>query len=279
MTETDILFNEGQFVLYDSKSMAYKKDVPYAHFALTDALMEWADANKQPVIHFWQTPPTAILGMMDTKITYFKEALAVFDRYEHDYMVRNSGGLGVVGDPGVLNVSLIYPSGDDRLSIDAAYQLMLDFIRQTFYSVFPDKSIRAFEIRNSYCFGDYDLSIEGKKIAGVSQRRVKDGIAIMLYISVNGDQQKRAVMLKDFYERGLDGSEPAGRYPNVHPDVMTTLEKAYDTKLTVPQIKEMMLNQFDWSEGSYTPSLDMAYQKALDKMLKRNARVFGDDFI
>jgi len=279
MTETDLLFNNGQFVLYDSKSMPYKKDAPYAHFALTDALIERAGANQQPAIHFWQTSPLAILGMMDTKIAQFKEALAVFDRYEHDYMVRNSGGLGVVGDPGVLNVSLIYPTGENRLPIDAAYQLMLQFIRQTFYPVFPDKSIRAFEIRNSYCFGDYDLSIEGRKIAGVSQRRVKDGIAVMLYISVNGDQQKRAEMLKDFYERGLDGSEPAGRYPNVHPNVMTTVEKAYDTKLTVPQVKKMMLEQFDWSKGSYTPALDMGYQKAHDKMLKRNARVFGDDFI
>ena len=33
----------------------------------------------------------------------------------------------------------------------------------------------------------------------------------MLYISVNGDQRKRAEMLKGFYTAGLDGSEPAGR--------------------------------------------------------------------
>lgn len=279
MTETKLQFNKGHFTLYDSKSMPYQKNNHCAHFALTDALIEWAGINKQPVIHFWQTSPLAILGMMDTKIANFNEALVVFDKYEHEYMVRNSGGLAVVGDPGVLNVSLIYPAGDSRLAIDDAYQWMLTFVRQTFYPTFPDKDIKAFEISNSYCFGDYDLSIEGKKIAGVSQRRVKNGIAVMLYISVNGDQQKRAEMLKEFYEVGLDGSEPSGRYPDVHPDVMTTLEEAYDTGMSVPQVKKMMLKQFDYSGGFYTEALSAAYQKALEGMVKRNARVFGEDFI
>src|SRR5690625_6460116 len=76
---------------------------------------------------------------------------------------------------------------------------MLYYIRETFYQIYPYE-IKAYEITNSYCFGDFDLSIEGKKIAGISQRRIKDGVAIMLYISVNGDQEQRAKMLKKFYD-------------------------------------------------------------------------------
>jgi Lipoate-protein ligase A len=155
---------------------------------------------------------------------------------------------------------------------------MLDFIRKTFYPLFPYE-IKAYEITNSYCFGDFDLSIEGKKIAGISQRRIKDGVAIMLYISVNGDQEQRAEMLKKFYDIGLDGSEPAGRYPDIHPEVMTTLEDAYETTLSVDEVKSRMLSHFDWSLGVYSEEIDGYYSEALEKMYRRNRRVFGEDFV
>lgn len=271
-------FNQESFKVFDSKTMPYEKNNASAHFALTDALITYAGANEQPVLHFWQTPPLAILGMMDTRISHFEQALSVFDAYDHDVVIRNSGGLAVVSDPGVLNVSLIYPSNENRLTINTGYEFMLDFIRKTFYPLFPYE-IKAYEITNSYCFGDFDLSIEGKKIAGISQRRIKDGVAIMLYISVNGDQEQRAEMLKKFYDIGLDGSEPAGRYPDIHPEVMTTLEDAYETTLSVEEVKSRMLSHFDWSLGVYSEEIDGYYSEALEKMYRRNRRVFGEDFV
>ncbi|MEY8292324.1 lipoate--protein ligase family protein [Carnobacteriaceae bacterium 52-44] len=271
-------FNQESFKVFDSKTMPYEKNNASAHFALTDALITYAGANEQPVLHFWQTPPLAILGMMDTRISHFEQALSVFDAYDHDVVIRNSGGLAVVSDPGVLNVSLIYPSNENRLTINTGYEFMLDFIRKTLYPLFPYE-IKAYEITNSYCFGDFDLSIEGKKIAGISQRRIKDGVAIMLYISVNGDQEQRAEMLKKFYDIGLDGSEPAGRYPDIHPEVMTTLEDAYETTLSVEEVKSRMLSHFDWSLGVYSEEIDGYYSEALEKMYRRNRRVFGEDFV
>lgn len=271
-------FNHGQFVVYDSNTMPYDTHQHMAHFALTDALITYAGEKNQPLLHFWQTSPLAILGMMDTKIGHFEKGLAVLEKYGHEAVIRNSGGLGVVSDAGVLNVSLIYPTGEPRLSINAGYELMLDFIRATFYPMFP-QTIEAFEISNSYCFGDYDLSIDGRKIAGVSQRRIKDGVAIMVYISVNGDQEQRARMLREFYKAGTDGSEPAGRYPDIHPEVMTTLEEAYQTEMLVDDVKERMLQHFDWTTGEYTEDIDQYFEEGLEKMIRRNTRVFGEDFI
>ena len=271
-------FNQGLFNVFDAQSMPYKKNQSFAHFALTDALITYAGAHEQPLLHFWQTDPLVILGMMDTKIGQFKQALPVFEEYQHQVIVRNSGGLAVVSDPGVLNVSLIYPSKEERLSIDRGYEYMLDFIQETFYPIYPYE-IKAYEITNSYCFGDYDLSIDGRKIAGISQRRIKDGVAIMLYISINGDQKKRAQMLKKFYDRGLDGSEPSGRYPDIHPEVMTTLEEAYGTPLSVNEVKSRMLRHFDWQKGTYDGEMNRYYLEALEKMQRRNRRVFGEDFV
>ena len=279
MTRIDeqLNFNDGIFSVYDSKTMPYREHQHMTHFALTDALIAHAGESNQPLLHFWQTSPLAILGMMDTKIGHFEKGLKVLKQYKHDVVVRNSGGLGVVSDPGILNVSLIYPTGKERLTIDQGYQFMLDFIRATF-SDFP-QTIEAYEISNSYCFGDYDLSIEGRKIAGISQRRIKDGVAIMIYISVNGNQDHRAQMLREFYETGRDGSEPAGRYPDILPEVMTTLEDAYQTSFSVQDIKERMLQHFNWQDGEYTENIDAYFKEGLEKMTRRNVRVFGEDFI
>lgn len=271
-------FNSESFLLFDSENMPHKESTHSSHFALTDALINYSAKYKQPIIHFWQTSPLVILGMMDTKIGHFDQAIQIFNQYDHDYIIRNSGGLAVVSDPGVLNVSLIYPTPEEnRLSIDQAYEFMLDFIRQTFSLDFPDKKIDAHEVKDSYCFGDYDLSIDGQKIAGISQRRIQNGVAVMIYISINGDQQKRAEMLKKFYTIGLDGSEPVDRYPLINPEVMTTLEEAYQIPLSVKKVKKMMLNHFKWSTGEYNSEIEESFNKALEKMYKRNKRFLGDE--
>lgn len=277
--QSDIQYNTGRFAHYDAETMPYKKYNHFAHFALTDALIAHAGETEQPIIHFWQTPPLVILGMMDTRVGHFEESLTVFDDYQHEVIVRNSGGLGVISDPGVLNVSLIYPTKNERLTIDRGYQFMLQFIRDTFYPHFTEKTIEAFEISNSYCFGEFDLSIDGRKIAGIAQRRIQNGIAVMLYISVNGDQQKRAEMMQEFYARALDGSEPAGRYPEIIPGVMTTLEEAYGTSFTVSEVKEMMLRQFESYEGDYSVTIDEHFNEGLEKMYRRNKRVFSEEIL
>lgn len=273
-------FNKQPFLLFDSQTMPMNADNHLAHFALTDALIRYAGDNQQPLIHFWQTAPLVILGMMDTKVSNFHAALEVFDRAGHDYVIRNSGGLAIVSDPGILNVSLIYPSpANSRLSIDKAYDLMLEFVRTTFYPAFPTKEIAAFEISHSYCFGDYDLSIDHQKIAGIAQRRIQNGVAIMIYLSVNGLQEKRAELLQEFYAQGLDGSEPAGRYPTIKPEVMTTLAAAYETKLTNEHVKKMMLQTIDWTAGEYHPDIMAHYETALAKMYQRNQRFLGENYV
>lgn len=70
----------------------------------------------------------------------------------------------MIADSGILNVSLILPNNSEhKLSIDAAYELMWAWLRQSF----PEKEIDAFEITTSYCPGTYDLSIGGQKFAGL----------------------------------------------------------------------------------------------------------------
>lgn len=88
-------------------------------FALTDVLTEFSGEQEQPIIHFWQLPKTLILGMKDSRVPYFNEALKVVQKEGYHLLLRNAGGLGVISDTGILNVSLILPKNSiSALSIN-----------------------------------------------------------------------------------------------------------------------------------------------------------------
>ncbi|MFB9770693.1 lipoate--protein ligase family protein [Lactiplantibacillus modestisalitolerans] len=197
-------------------------------FAYTNALL-WLTANRaQPIVHFWQLSHTVILGLLDQQLPHLQAGLTTLHQAGYQTLLRNSGGLAVVADAGVLNVSLFIPAPRDRYSIDAAYQLMVDYVR----AVWPTLPIETGEITQSYCPGDYDLSIRGKKIAGMSQRRTADALVIMLYVSINGNQDQRSNHVHDFYQASLAGaSDP--RFPTVDPAVMTTVTDQLGQPLTV----------------------------------------------
>lgn len=273
------LLNQQTVEVFDARKMPFANQT-ISHFALTDSLMTYVGETGHIVLHIWPTSQLVILGMMDTKLPYFGEALSVFEPYGYDYIVRNSGGLGVVGDEGVLNFSLIIPDDStERLSIDTGYDIMLELVQKALADL-PGE-IEAYEIERSYCPGSYDLSIRGKKIAGVSQRRIKGGLAIMIYISVNGDQQARSEMLKEFYEKGLQGETTKWSFPHIDPSVMTTLEDAYESPLSLEDIVQRLKQAVKDSgaaliEGNYTEELRNDYKKNMEKMAKRNRQMLGE---
>lgn len=263
------------FLLFDSESTPFAL-TPSSPFALTDAFIQQTVATQQPILHFWSTNPLVILGMMDTKLPDFEPALSVLKEAQHGYVVRNSGGLAVVSDPGVLNLSLVFPEEDQRISINEGYRRMHYLIEQTF-SVYG-KTIDAIEIPDSYCPGEYDLSIDGRKIAGISQRRIKGGVAIMIYLSVNGDQTKRGELIRSFYQTGLAGKETKWSFPDVRPDSMTTLEEAFNTSFSVTQVKHSIALTLQnltiqLGTGMYTESIHQNYLTGMEKMKKRNEKL------
>ena len=275
---TDYIAHQS-FLRYDAESMPFKNQT-ISHFALADALLASAGRNQEPIIHFWPTSNLIILGMMDTKLPYFSEALNVLKAAGTDYIVRNSGGLAVVGDEGVLNFSIVLPERDNqRIPIDEGYSIMLLLIHLALKQY--GKAVEAYEIEDSYCPGDFDLSIGGKKFAGISQRRIKNGIAVMIYISVSGDQTKRAELIRDFYQVGLQQETVKWHYPNIKPQVMATLEDLLGVTMTVDDMKELILQALSElhstvSKGTYTAEMLEDYQTAFQKMIRRNEQMLQD---
>lgn len=142
--------------------------------------------------------------------------------------------MAVVLDQGVLNVSIVLSEKDTSIDISTGYDVMLAFIRL----LFPEAGdqIKAYEIVGSYCPGSYDLSIDGKKFAGISQRRLRQGIAVQIYLCVEGSGSKRAELIRDMYEIGLKGEETKFVYPTIRPEVMASLEELLGISLTVSDV-------------------------------------------
>lgn len=269
--------DNNTYYIYDSSVDAFKED-KLSHFALGDALIRAVGNGEAPAaLHFWPIENLVILGMMDTRLPYLQDGIRLLRDSHSDVIVRNAGGLAVVADDGILNFSLVLPDTEKRkLSINDGYTVMKTLIEQTFADSI--KTIAAFEISDSYCPGDFDLSIDGKKFAGIAQRRFKNGVSIMIYMSINGDQQKRGALIRRFYELGLRQETTRWHFPTVNPDSMANLSDLLGMPLTVDGVKERILTVLAENgnvliEGPYSTGLLADYRTAYEKMKKRNEQI------
>lgn len=227
----------------------------FSPFALTDLLTAETKKQQQTFLHFWQYNKTVIFGMKDTRTPFFTEGVQSIRKAGYTPVVRNSGGLGIVSDTGILNVSLLFPQTDDKkISIDDGYERTLALTRKAF----PEAAIEAFEISDSYCPGTYDLSISGKKFAGIAQRRIKNGIAVMMYLSVNGNQQARGELMRSFYQVSLKEAFGTDGYPAVKPEKMANISDLLQQQLTVSEVKIRLATAFQNLMGQSVPLIPLS---------------------
>lgn len=187
-------------------------------FATTNTLLDSMPEINKPIIHFWTLPKHVILGLKDKRLPNLKKGIDFLHQKGFSTFIRNSGGLAVVNDPKIINISLFLPNASS-ISVNEAYQKMTQLIQHSL----PDFIIKIGEITHSYCPGTFDLSVVNQKIAGMSQRRHKDALVIMLYMSVAGDQISRSELIKQFYQISLNNEENKWNFPDIHPSSMTTL--------------------------------------------------------
>lgn len=284
MNKLEQLYSKQTVLLLDQEILAADENL--VPFALTDTLVAYAEKFQQPILHFWQLDQTMILGMKDTRVPFLTEGLFSLKNNNYHAVVRNSGGLGVIADTGTLNISLILPQpSDHKFTIDEGYIFMWNWIRAAFEKT--GKKIEAYEITTSYCPGTFDLSIGGKKFAGIAQRRVRNGLAVMAYLSINGNQQARGETVRDFYRAGLNEGFGTNGYPAVEPAVMENLATLLDSPLTIEGTKEKLLTAFKdeiqlpleertLSAWLTLPEIQQDYQTQLQKMIQRNQQLKED---
>ncbi|WP_028784157.1 lipoate--protein ligase family protein [Thalassobacillus devorans] len=247
-------------------------------FAMDDALsMSVGQGSSPTTARLWVHHNTVVLGIPDARLPYITEGVNYLKSQGYQVVIRNSGGLGVVLDDGVLNVSLIF-SDSKTVNIHEGYDAMVQFVRYLFRDY--TNRIKAFEITQSYCPGTYDLSIDGKKFAGISQRRVKNGSAVQVYLDITGSGSERGRLMRDFYTIAKREEITRFDYPDIDPDVMASLNELLNVELSVTQVRNMILTTLhDWSGNISMQQLDGQeiewFHKRFEQMIDRNKKALA----
>lgn len=220
---------------YYDQSISAKQRSPLESFATDDTLCQLVgQLVSPPTVRTWVHEASVVLGIQDHRLPYVQQGMDLLESRGYQPIVRNSGGLAVVLDEGVLNISIVLSEQMESLSINDGYDVMVDLVK----GLFPEvaEKIEAYEIVGSYCPGSYDLSIEGKKFAGISQRRLRQGVAVQIYLCIEGSGSQRAALIRDFYEESLQQEETKFTYPQIVPEVMASLSELVDPHLTVEAV-------------------------------------------
>ncbi|AMV12562.1 MULTISPECIES: lipoate--protein ligase family protein [Geobacillus] len=246
-------------------------------FAIDDALCTAVGAGQSDaVVRTWVHENTVVLGAADTKLPYIDEAISFLRQEGYRVVVRNSGGLAVVLDSGVLNISLIFPETKNTIAIEQGYEAMYALMAAMLASY--GARVEAGEIVGSYCPGSYDLSIGGKKFAGISQRRVRGGVAVQIYLCVNGSGAARAELIRRFYELGRQGEKTKFAYPDVVPAVMASLSELLGCELSIDELLVALWRTLQSFGGElYSSALENGewnwYEQYWARIVERNANV------
>ncbi|WP_203363460.1 lipoate--protein ligase family protein [Bacillus sp. REN10] len=273
------LLKQKEWRIIDQSSLGPMFDALQS-FAIDDTLCTSVGAGISPATaRAWVHHHTIVLGIQDTKLPFLNDGVQLLKDGGYRVIVRNSGGLAVVLDEGVLNLSLIFPDTEKGIDIDRGYEAMLMLIREMFAEC-ADK-IEAFEVAGSYCPGSYDLSMGGKKFAGISQRRIRKGVAVQIYLCVTGSGSERAEWIRRFYRAGKKEEQTKWVYPVIQPDVMASLSELLGKELTISDVMLRFLTALNnYSDRLATSSLEGEeiewYQGYLQRVIERNEKALSE---
>ena len=272
------LINQNQWRFIDHSSLGTQFDAKQS-FAIDDTLCTSVGLAESPTtVRTWVHHNTIVLGIQDTKLPFLIDGVRLLQSMGYHVIVRNSGGLAVVLDQNVLNISLIFPDNEKGIQINRGYDAMLDLMKEMLseYNV----EIEAREIVGSYCPGSYDLSIAGKKFAGISQRRLRKGIAVQIYLCVAGSGEERAELIRQFYQKGHKNQQTKYVFPTIVPETMASLSDLLQVDLTVESLVFKLLTTLKAHSQQLIPSSltvdeQLLFQHHLARMIDRNDKVFA----
>ncbi|WP_158232469.1 lipoate--protein ligase family protein [Sporosarcina sp. P13] len=278
MSQDKILLNQPAWRFIDESITARSRSA-LESFAMDDALCQLVGQQQSvPVVRTWVHNRTVVLGIQDHRMPFIQQAIDELEDKGYQAIVRNSGGLAVVLDEGVLNISLLFSEQKSSIDIPVGYEAMLAFVKR----LFPElgEQIEAYEIVGSYCPGSYDLSVAGKKFAGISQRRLRQGVAVQVYLCIEGSGSERAELIRDVYETGLQGQATKFSYPVIQPDVMASLSEIFDTPLTVNEVVirlQLLLRSLteDVQQGGLSDEELNLYGFYLQRVVDRNQKMLS----
>ncbi|NOU96105.1 lipoate--protein ligase family protein [Paenibacillus sp. LMG 31456] len=211
----------GGMLIWDRTQQIEHEEV-LVPFALDELLCRQVGEGGAPIIHMWRHPRALVMGLRDSRLPHALKAKQWLEAQGYSVAVRNSGGAAVPLDLGVVNISLVMPKRQGQIDYRHDFETMYSLIKDTLQALSPD--VEKGEIKGSYCPGDYDLSIGGRKFCGIAQRRQAHAIVVQAFVVVRGDGASQATLAREFYRIAAEGAD-GQCFPKVAEHSMASLEE------------------------------------------------------
>lgn len=233
------------FRVFDHSEAALTEDA-LLPFAFEELLCRDIGEGAQPSIHFWRHAHACILGMRDRQLPEAEVGMAALRSRGYEVVVRHSGGAAVPLDEGVLNFSIVMPMQVGQISFQEDFERMAQLIAQAASRFTGLPPVVVGEVAGSYCPGSFDLSVGGRKFAGIAQRRQTKAHIVHAFILIAGDAVVRAQAVRAYYDKA--GKDAKLTYPHVEPTTMVSLVE-HDATVTVAGFKQALLAALQTGES------------------------------
>jgi octanoyl-[GcvH]:protein N-octanoyltransferase len=207
--------------MLDRSMFTNERDILYP-FALEELLCRKIGKGAAPIIHLWRHPRAFVIGLRDSRLPQALEAELWLNEQGYTTAVRNSGGAAVPLDLGVLNVSLLLPKAASDIDTRKDFERLTALIQEAIQK--QTNQIKRGEVAGSFCPGEFDLSIGGRKFCGIAQRRQQHAFSVQAFVIVEGAGDDKAEEVKAFYERAAVGAKLC-EYPIVEMGSMASLSE------------------------------------------------------
>ncbi|MDF2645715.1 MAG: ligase [Paenibacillus sp.] len=221
-------------VIHDRSGETATRPILYA-FALEELLCRAIGKIAPPILHIWRHPLAFVMGLRDSRLPKAAEANEWLISQGYDTAVRNSGGAAVPLDLGVVNVSLLLPKNAGDMEHRKDFDLMVALIRDVMSTI--TNRIDQGEVMGSFCPGEFDLSVGGRKFCGIAQRRQQLALSVQAFIIVEGQGEAKATLARGFYERAAGSASP-NDYPLVAPGSMASLSECLQIELSAARFTD-----------------------------------------
>jgi hypothetical protein len=164
-------------------------------------LAEQLGSDDERHLLVWRAPRALIVGRRDSRLPNFCIAVDQLRDEGWPVLIRRSGGTACPVSRGTLQIALariVIP----KITIESAYMELAGFISAVLKSYGLEAEIG--EKPNAFCPGRYDISVNGRKIAGLSQhwRRCNGHVTATTAASliVDHDREELAHIVNLFYQ-------------------------------------------------------------------------------
>lgn len=139
-----------------------------------------SDESSAPALLMWRSRPALLVSRSETRLPRFADSAVELQDMGWPVLLRGSGGAACPVGPGTIQVSLIGPASP-ATTMNEKYTVLAELIRAALHLHWV--VVRPGSVVGAYCPGKFDLAVEGRKIAGISQHWFRNSSGVRCVVT------------------------------------------------------------------------------------------------